>query len=168
MIIDDRDSGTLRSALGEEWEVVSDQVMGGLSTGALHLDEVKERVCLRLVGDVTTKNNGGFIQMRLPIPKAKRSHLIGYKGIALDVLGNGERYNLHLRTSDLSLPWQSYRWEFEADSKWSRVDLDFSQLDPYRTDVPFRLDRLSSIGLVAIGKNFRADLCMASLRLVGS
>jgi len=37
-IIDDRRSGNLKSNLGIEWRLVTDQVMGGISSGKLTLD----------------------------------------------------------------------------------------------------------------------------------
>ena len=46
-----------------EWEYISDQVMGGVSEGEV---EILRRcfISLRLSGNVSTKNNGGFIQVR--------------------------------------------------------------------------------------------------------
>ncbi len=47
-----------------KWEMFTDAVMGGVSTGNfLELNE-KEINFYRLLGEVSTKNNGGFIQFR--------------------------------------------------------------------------------------------------------
>ena len=46
------------------WEFISDQVMGGVSNGKLEIQNEGEKKYFRLKGNVSTKNNGGFIQFR--------------------------------------------------------------------------------------------------------
>lgn len=163
-IIDDRSTGTLHASRGGEWRLVTDEVMGGRSTGELQLDRYKARDCLRLHGSVTTANNGGFVQMALELAGGKRFDASEYAGVVLQVAGNGERYNLHLRTSDLWLPWQSYRASFVAEPGWREVRIPFTGLEAYRTGKDFRSSRLVRVGLVAIGREFEADLCVGTLR----
>ena len=67
LAIDDRSSGNLSATIGSQWRFVTDDVMGGLSTGLLTLDNINDKNCLRLRGDVRTENNGGFIQIALPL-----------------------------------------------------------------------------------------------------
>ena len=43
------------------WEFISDQVMGGVSTGNVSLEREGDQSILHLQGVVSTKNNGGFI-----------------------------------------------------------------------------------------------------------
>jgi len=38
-------------------------------------------------------------------------------GIEIDIIGNDESYNLHLRTADVSRTWQSYRQSFVAGAE---------------------------------------------------
>jgi hypothetical protein len=38
------------------------------------------------------------------------------------VRGNGEEYNIHLRTTALDRPWQSFRKSFRANPQWSVVE----------------------------------------------
>ena len=83
----------------------------------------------------------------------------------LDVYGNDEVYNLHLRTADIRLPWQSYRASFTAPAGWHSVRLPFAEFEGYRISAPLDLERLERIGIVAIGRAFMADLCVASLAL---
>jgi hypothetical protein len=47
-IIDDRTSGNLKSNLDIEWCLVTDQVMGGVSSGKLTLGTYSGRDCLRM------------------------------------------------------------------------------------------------------------------------
>lgn len=165
MLIDDRSSGSLQSSLDSEWRLVSDRVMGGLSSGELAPARFMGRDCLRMRGAVTTANNGGFVQMALDLAGGKALDASAYDGVLLQVAGNGERYNIHLRTSDLNLPWQSYRAGFVAAPQWHELRFPFSDFEAYRTGSGFHPDRLVRIGLVAIGRDFSADLCVAEVEL---
>ena len=47
----------------QQWNFITDQVMGGVSTGKFIVEKVDGVICYRMTGDVSTKNNGGFIQI---------------------------------------------------------------------------------------------------------
>jgi hypothetical protein len=165
-LVDDRASGDARSALGTSWRLVSDTVMGGVSRGSMQFATVAGRPCLRLAGTVSLENSGGFVQVSLDLARDGNDFDAGgYAGIELDVYGNGESYNLHLRTADNWLVWQSYRSAFRADPGWRTVRLPFSGFAPYRTSAPLDLKKLKRIGLVAIGREMQADLCLGRMAL---
>ena len=145
------------------WRLVTDGVMGGVSQGRLVPAHIEGRDCLRLSGTVRTENNGGFVQMALDLDGDTSERVSGFDGIRLSVYGNGEDYNLHLRTSDLWLPWQSYRKTFRSTPSWNLVELPFADFEPHRTDTGLRVDRLQRIGIVAIGRPFAADLCVTAM-----
>lgn len=147
------------------WRLVTDAVMGGVSQGSARVALVDGRQCVHLSGSVSTANNGGFIQVALEVDEDLARRAAGYDGLRLWVRGNGEGYKVHLRTRDLWLPWQSYRADFDAPADWSLVQLPFSRFEPYRTNRPLRVERLRRIGVVAIGRDFTADLCVADLAL---
>ena len=46
------------------WQYISDQTMGGISDGQAILEKDGEMLFARLTGNVSTANNGGFIQIR--------------------------------------------------------------------------------------------------------
>ena len=165
LIIDDRSSGTYRSNLGSEWQLVTDQVMGGISDGELTLDDYQNRNCLRMRGDVSTENNGGFVQIALTLSEKGDFDATDYTGVEIDVAGNNQAYNVHLRTSGLWFPWQSYRFTFEASTDWKTLRFPFTEIAPYKTNKRFQQNRLVRIGLVGIGRDFEADLCVASVKL---
>lgn len=48
---------------GSEWVGITDRVMGGVSTGSITREVILGKECNVLRGQVSTKNNGGFIQM---------------------------------------------------------------------------------------------------------
>ena len=162
-LIDDRSSRTLKSSHAGEWRLITDQVMGGRSSGELVPDFYLGKHCLRLRGQVSTANNGGFLQLALDLSDGRPYDASSYAGVELEVAGNGELYNVHLRTSNLWLPWQAYRAGFQALPEWQSVRIPFAAFKAYRTTSELRTDKLVRIGLVAIGRDFGADLCVAAL-----
>ena len=163
LIIDDRTSNTLLATNGGIWRAFTDTVMGGISTGKLLLEKVEGRNCLHLIGQVALDNNGGFVQASLDLNSSGLLDARNYAGIEIDVYGNSEAYNLHLRTEDTRIVWQSYRASFEATSRWQTVRLPFDSFQPYRIDTPLDTSKLKRLGIVAIGREMLADVCIARL-----
>ncbi len=164
-VIDDLSGRFPEATNGARWELLSDRVMGGVSAGRLSLEPVAGRMAIRLQGDVSLENNGGFIQMALDLdPMGGSVDCRGYEGLEIAVSGNGETYGLHLRTADLGRPWQSYRQAFSAPPDWETIRLPFAKFLPHRTDVEFAPGRIRRLGLGAIGRAFRADLALSAIR----
>jgi hypothetical protein len=152
--------------LGTEWELVSHRVMGGVSDGSLTRTTLAGRQALHLTGRVSLENNGGFLQMALDLrPDGSALDARAFRGIALEVFANGEGYNLHLRTAAVTRPWQSYRLGFTAPAHWTTLHLPFTDITPHRVEAPFDPATLRRIGIVAIGRAFRADIAIARIAL---
>ena len=149
---------------GQELELrlISDQVMGGVSRGSLSREEVAGRLAARMTGDVRLENGGGFIQIAGDLPKRVRRA----RGLVIQVFGNGETYGCHLRTTDVARPWQSFRQAFSAPAEWTRVELPFEAFTPHRIDAPLRVEALTRIGLIGIGRAFHADLAVSRIALL--
>jgi hypothetical protein len=153
------------ATVGTRWALIADRVMGGVSAGSMARETVEGRPALRMVGAVSLENDGGFIQIALDLaPQGGVIDASHWTGIALDVFGNDERYNLHLRTADVVRPWQSYRAEFPAPPVWRTVRLPFAGFKPHRLDEALDLTRLRRLGIVAIGRAFTADVAIGGLR----
>ena len=90
-------------------------------------------------------------------------HAGEYEGLVIDVLGNGEAYNLHLRQDGLWLPWQAFRASFATSQEWQTLYLPFSEFEAHATRAQLKPDRLKRIGLVAIGRDFPADVCLGRI-----
>ncbi|MDX1347592.1 MAG: CIA30 family protein [Thiomicrorhabdus chilensis] len=150
------------SASDHSWRFVGDQVMGGLSSGLIDPITIDGVECVCLSGNVSVANNGGFIQMAWDFSEEQAAHAQQFDGLYLDVIGNGEGYNLHLRTSQLWLPWQSFRSGFRAGSGWQRLLFPFSEFQSYRTYARLNVSKLKRIGVVAIGREFEAQVCVRS------
>ena len=139
----------------QKWEYVSDQVMGGVSDGKAEIID-NEDLFLRLSGNVSTKNNGGFIQVR----SSKEILSDDFLGIKLKVRGNPSSYYIHLRTNSLIFPWQYYSGEFSVDNNWKYLNIyfkDFKKSNFYQPST-FSSSEIKSIGFVAFGKDFEAQL----------
>ena len=148
------------------WRFFTDAVMGGLSTGAMAEALVAGRPALCLRGHVRLGNGGGFIQMALELPAgppAPAASAAIWRGIELDVRGNGHRYGLHLRTEGMALPWQAWRASFTAPPEWQTVQLPFAAFTPYRTVEPLDASAVRRIGIVAIGEAMHAEVCVTRL-----
>ena len=161
--IDDRSSGNYATGAGSNWRLVTDNVMGGVSAGQLTVEEVGNRPCLRLRGEVSTENKGGFIQAALDLESDILRDASTYDGVVIDVYGNGETYNLHLRQDGLWLPWQACRTTFTTSREWQTHYLPFTGFLPHATRARLKPDRLKRIGLVAIGRAFTADVCLGRI-----
>lgn len=165
LIIDDRRSGKLDANVGTRWRLLTDTVMGGVSSGRLDLAVVAGRPCLRLSGEVSLENSGGFVQASIDLDPAGTLDARGYRGIELDVYGNDQDYNLHLRSADTRIVWQSYRASFHAGPAWQTLQLPFADFKPYRISQPLDLQTLRRLGVVAIGREMHADVCIARIGL---
>jgi len=167
-VIDDLSGDDLVATIGTRWQLVTDRVMGGVSDGTLVRETVSGRPALRMRGDVSLENNGGFVQMALDLaPDGGMVDASSWTGIELDVIGNDEDYGVHLRTDAVERPWQSYRQSFRAGAAWRTVQLAFADFVPHRIEVPLDVRRLRRIGLVAIGRAFTADLAVGGVRFYG-
>ena len=165
LILLDSGSNGVMPAFDTSWRLITDGVMGGVSSGTLQQDRLQDKPCLRLRGQISLQNNGGFIQAALDIAGTPAANASAYDGIMLEMYGNNEQYNLHLRSKDVWLPWQSYRTSFMAADQWQTIKLPFSAFEAYRIRKPLDVAHLERIGIVAIGREFAADLCIGQLAL---
>jgi hypothetical protein len=164
MLINDFNSES-REQYQNQWRLIEDGVMGGQSSGVMEWTQIGGRSCLRLNGTVSTKNNGGFIQVQRPIDEQMASIAGDFRGIEIDVIGNNESYNIHLKQKGLIFPWQSFRANLFATDKWQTIQLPFSAFRPYRTGKRLEPQKINQIALLAIGKDYVADICLARVAL---
>ncbi len=148
------------------WRSFSDQVMGGISQEQVTIEEIDRKRCVRLRGEVRLENNGGFVQVALPLD-ARGSTLDAraYAGVRLLVWGNGEEYRLHLRTTDCRRPQQYYWAPFVAEVRWQLIDLPFAAFQPKWLDTRLDASALTRLGVVAYGRRFLADVAVSRVAL---
>lgn len=139
------------------WTYFADTVMGGVSTGDASFERDASGAFVRLSGEVSTDNNGGFIQVRRPLSDRLPADT---QGVRLKVRGNGGVYFIHLRTKGTRLPWQYYQAQFATSPDWTVVQLPFSAFKPsgqFVRKTP-RADTVTSIGIVAFGRDHTAQV----------
>lgn len=73
----------------DEWQVINDSVMGGLSVG--DTDIVKDSFIFS--GDISIENNGGFSSVYRPVPRLSKK----LDAINLRIIGDGNLYQLRVR-----------------------------------------------------------------------
>ena len=147
----------------QEWIFITDKVMGGASSGKYQVQEIEGRKCHRMTGNVSTKNNGGFIQIRTKLnPKINADD---YEGVFIKVYGNKKNYNLHLRTEFTLAPWQYYSYTFNAPKSWTEIRAPFNEFKKSNFYQPKNLNgqKIKSIALVAAFKDFVSDVCLGEV-----
>ena len=147
----------------QEWSFFTDGVMGGLSQGNVSKDNISGKSCYRMQGNVTTKNNGGFIQIVAPIKPIMKAK--DFEGVYIKVFGNNKRYFLHIRTPLTLAPWQYYSFSFEASSNWALIKApfeDFKRSNFYQPKTILN-QKIKTIGVLAGFDNYQADICIAEI-----
>jgi hypothetical protein len=163
-LLDDFSRDNQLSALGTAWRSFSDQVMGGISRGQHRFEELDGKPCIRLAGDVSLDNNGGFIQVALPLEDRGRPFDASpYRGIRVSVRGNNSRYYIHLRSRQSQRPWQYYAAEFPATEEWRTLEIPFSDFKPEGLQEALNTEALLRIAVVAAWKEFAADVAISRL-----
>ena len=145
-----------------QWSYFADTVMGGVSVGTAEFQSGESGKTIRLTGKVSTANNGGFIQVRSSVPWELAK---GKTGVKLKIKGNGEQYYLHIRNSSTRLPWHYYQLGFETTNAWKEVKLPFDSFVKSSSFLRTSMnqDTMKSIGIVAYGKDYTADISVMSL-----
>ena len=144
------------------WIFFSDQVMGGKSQGKVEFLSNETVNFVRLRGDVTTANNGGFLQIRTTVSNLEKE----LEGLTLKVRGNGQRYYVFIRTSGTIMPWQYYKADFPSGKNWAEVKLkfkDFVRSSSWLAKI-IRPDSIKSVGIVAFGRDHNALIDVADLQ----
>ena len=149
----------------KKWKFISDQVMGGVSTGEVSYSKLNNENQAYISGNVSTKNNGGFIQIRRSLIDV---NLKNAQSIKINASGNNQEYFLHLRTKGTVLPWQYYQLGFKVQKKFQTYNLpivDFKRSSFFISNniIP---EKITSIGIVAFGRDHEADLNIKSIEFI--
>jgi hypothetical protein len=139
------------------WRLVSDEVMGGLSTGTLTATDYLGRPALALRGRVRLENQGGFLQMALALTPPPGE----WRALELELAGPPHDYGVHLRTAGLAAPWQAWRATVAVTPAWQTLRVPFDAFRPYRFEGTLVPSQIRRLGLVALGSAFDAELYFA-------
>ena len=127
------------------WSIVNDDVMGGISTSFLSLNDENNLI---FNGNLSLENNGGFASSRMVIAD---KNLTGVKSIKIKFKGDGNIYKLRLNQTNRRV---SYSCDFKSKKdKWDEINILITDFKPtwrgytYNDYPPVDLDKINSLGL---------------------
>jgi NADH dehydrogenase [ubiquinone] 1 alpha subcomplex assembly factor 1 len=112
---------TTKSA-ANDWTLVNDGVMGGLSFGTFTINTSGHGV---FSGKVSLENNGGFTSIRhrfSPVAATSKSQIV------LRVKGDGKNYQFRIK--DQSSAYYSYITTFPTTGEWETIIINLNTLYP--------------------------------------
>ena len=148
----------------EDWQVIDDTVMGGVSNGLLRLDGEGNGV---FKGDVSIENNGGFSSIQLSMESIKVN---SENSIKLIVKGDGSSFQFRIKNSKYDR--HSYVVNFKTSGKWENILIPMNEMTPrfrgYKMSFPnFNKSKIESIGfLKSSKKNTSFKLQIKSVSIV--
>jgi len=147
------------------WEYIADDVMGGVSKGNVKFQSIEGGNIALLQGDVSTENNGGFIQIRRAL---RDIDLHDAKSVKIIAKGNDQAYFVFLRTTGTVLPWQYYSAEFKVTKNFEEFILPIDEFKKSGLLMTGKVNpkNITSIGLVAFGRDHQAELHVKEVEFI--
>jgi len=148
-----------------EWTYIADNVMGGISDGRVEFNLVDSNIYALLSGNVSTENNGGFIQIRREL---KNIDLSKAKSIRVYARGNNEKYYIFLRTTGTILPWQYYSHEFTVNEEYNEFIMPIKDFKKSGTLLAKQVNpkKITSVAIVAYGRDHVAEIYVKELEFI--
>lgn len=144
-----------KSNLGQ-WKIINDEVMGGISTGLIQVNESGNGV---YSGHVSLKNNGGFslVQYNMDRIDVKK-----YSAFILRVKGDGKKYQIRCKSGDQQR--HSYIYSFTSKKDWETLTIPFEKMEPFFRGNALKLpnyngDTLAQVAIL-IGNNKEEDFSL--------
>lgn len=105
-----------------KWQVVNDDVMGGLSQATF---SVGENGTALFSGRVSLENNGGFSSVRYNTGK---TNVEGLTTLALRIKGDGKKYQVRIQENNDD--YFSYITTFQTSGEWETIELPLKEMFP--------------------------------------
>ena len=149
----------------EKWDFISDNVMGGVSTGTVEFLSINGNLIALIKGQVSTENNGGFIQIRHELNDI---NLIEASKIRVVAKGNNQKYFIFLRTKGTILPWQYYSHEFDVRNEYDEFIMQIKDFKKSGMLLANQINpkKITSIGIVAYGRDHVAEIYVKELEFI--
>ena len=116
----------------QDWYVVDDGVMGGLSEGSMRMNSNGNGV---FRGDISTRNNGGFSSIRYNFAAIDAS---SFTHVVLHLKGDGKSYQFRIKENRRQR--HSYIASFQTSGAWETIRIPFKDFYPgfrgYQLDIP--------------------------------
>ena len=137
----------------------------GTKNHILEYNIIEEDVIAVLKGNVSTENNGGFIQIRRDL---KNINLENANSVKLVAKGNSQKYYIFLRTTGTILPWQYYASEFTVNENFNEFVLPISDFEKSGFLLAKNINpkKITSIGIVAYGRDHEAEIFIKEIGFI--
>jgi hypothetical protein len=140
------------------WMVVNDGVMGGISKSKIEVDNNGIGV---FSGTVRLENNGGFASVRHTVKKVDLSEKSKF---IIIIKGDGKVYQFRCKSNLYDR--QSYVFEFKTTGDWQEIEVPFAEMYPryrgYKLDMPnYEGETLAEIAFLIGNKkpeNFKLEI----------
>lgn len=106
----------------QNWSVVDDTVMGGVSNGKMGMDAEGNGI---FQGHVSLDNNGGFTSIRY---NAGKIMLQDYSKFLVVLKGDGKTYQFRVKAK--SNEYYAYIFSFETTGNWQTIEIAFRNMIP--------------------------------------
>ena len=142
----------------DNWEIVNDGVMGGISQSNIYLNEVNNII---FAGNVSLKNNGGFASIRRGF---NGNQLNDTSKFLLRVKGDGNIYKFRLTMNG---SYANYSADFKTTKdQWMDIEIPVENFKPYYFGRSIRAPKLkihkvNSMGILISDKqegNFSLEI----------
>ena len=104
------------------WVIVNDDVMGGISSSDISLDNEGNGI---FEGKVSTANNGGFSSIRLNLNKVNTKN---YTHIKIRLKGDNKKYQLRIKANRRD--YYSYVYSFKTSNEWEIIKIPLKDMYP--------------------------------------
>lgn len=106
----------------ENWYIINDNVMGGVSRSTISINEDGNAV---FQGSVSLENNGGFCSVRNSFEKIT---VANFDKVVLRLKGDGKRYQFRIRANRDD--YYSYITYFETSGNWQTIEIPLEKMYP--------------------------------------
>lgn len=104
----------------DNWRVVDDSVMGGISSSKFFVDAAGNGV---FKGTVSLENNGGFCSVQhYPKPVSLKEK----KVFSIRLKGDGKKYQFRVKSKRSN--YYSYIYEFQTTTDWQTIEIPIVEL----------------------------------------
>ena len=106
----------------ENWKIVNDGVMGGVSQATI-TSNVSNSIVFK--GNVSLDNNGGFSSLRYNF---SRKEIKSYSKVQIRLKGDGKRYQFRLKRNQSDR--HAYVSYFKTTNEWQTITINLKDLYP--------------------------------------
>lgn len=137
-----------KASANNDWKIIDDGVMGGLSQGKFLIDSDGNGV---FQGTISLENNGGFSSVRYQFDKINTNK---ESKILIHLKGDGKQYQFRIK--DKYDSYYSYITTFDTSGEWETIEIKLAYLYP-----SFRGQKLNL-------PNFKSDSLEEIVFLIGN